>query len=46
MSTQKRPVNLTGRLFVLRVMLNRLGKQITRMGGQMVMLVSAMVYER
>ena len=37
MSTQKRPVNLTGRLFVLRVMLKWLGQPITRMGGQVVM---------
>ena len=35
MSAQKRPVKLTGRLFVLRVMLEWLGKQITRMGELM-----------
>ncbi len=41
----KRPVNLAGRLVVLRVMLNRLGRQSTRMGGQMALPVSAMVHE-
>ena len=46
LSTQTRPVNLTGRLFVLRVMLEWLEKQITRMGElMMVMPVYTVVHE-
>ena len=41
----KRPVNLTDRLFILKTILKWLRKQVTCMGGQMVIPVYAVVYE-